>query len=89
MATKTSKKVCAKAEAVCCMDCFWANLIQYGDNDPVLSECRQKPQLFNERFPYEVEVARAWRICALHKHQDRSEKTIQKRLKVRHGEKAA
>lgn len=89
MATKTSNKVCAKAEAVCCMDCFWANLIQYGDNDPVLAECRQKPQLFNERFPYEVEVARAGRICALHKHQDRSEKTIQKRLKVRHGDKAA
>ena len=78
-----------KAEAVCCMDCFWANLLQYGDHDPVLAECRQKPQMFNARFPYEVEVARAKRLCAMHQLQDRSEKTVQKRLKVKHGYKAA
>lgn len=89
MATKNNNNACTKAEAVCCMDCFWANLIQYCEHDPVLAECRQKPQLYNERFPYEVEVARVKRICKLHKLQDRSEKTIQKRLKVRHGEKAA
>ena len=80
MATKTNNR---KAEAVCCTDCFWASLIQYGDHDPVLAECRQKPQYYSERFPYEVEVARAKRICPMHRHQDASEKTIQKRLKVR------
>ncbi len=83
MATNSNKKV------VCCMDCFWANLIQYGDHDPILAECRKKPQPHSERFPYEVEVARAGKSCALHQLQDAGEKSIQKRLKVRHGGKAA
>ena len=70
-------------EVVCCRDCFWANLIQYGDSDPVLAECRKKPQPYSDRFPYEVMVAGARWICPLYKHQDASEKSIQVRVKSR------
>ena len=64
-------------EVVCCMDCFWANLIQYGNN-PVLAECRKKPNMYNERFPYQREVASSRWICPLYKH-DGSEKEIEHR----------
>lgn len=64
-------------EVVCCMDCFWANLIQYGSN-PVLAECRKKPNTDNARFPYQREVASSRWICPLYKH-DGSEKEIEHR----------
>lgn len=70
-----------KTDIVCCEECFFANLIQYG-NDPLLAECRRKPQDMNERFPYQVEVARHGRLCRMHKHQDRAEKTVQQRVAV-------
>lgn len=66
-------------EVVCCMDCFWANLIQYGSN-PVLAECRKKPNMYNERFPYQVEVAFTRWICPMYVLQNRSEKSIQHRV---------
>ena len=67
-------------KVVCCMDCFWANLIQY-DNNPVLAECTKKPNTGNARFPYQVEVASARWICPHYTHQD-EEKFIQKRVKA-------
>ena len=36
-------------EIVCCLDCYWANLHQYGNN-PVLAECRKKPNTGNVKF---------------------------------------
>ena len=68
------------SKLVCCKDCFWANLIQYGDN-PVLADCRKKPNDGNEKFPYQREVASAKWICPTYKHQE-EEKFIQKRVKV-------
>ena len=50
--------------------------------------CTKRPQPYNERFPYEMMVASAKWICPLF-HQDKAEKMIEKRLSVRHGEKAA
>lgn len=66
-------------EVVCCMDCFWANLIQYSNN-PVLAECRKKPNMYNEKFPYQVEVASTRWICPMYSFQGRSEKSIQHRV---------
>lgn len=66
-------------KVVCCLSCFWANLIQYGTN-PVLAECRKKPNDGDQRFPYQVEVASAQQICRTYRYQPESEKTIQKRV---------
>lgn len=67
---------------VCCRDCFWANLMQYGDN-PVLADCTQKPNYYNEKFPYERDVASSLKYCGMYSYQDEREKTIQKRVSVR------
>lgn len=67
-------------EVVCCLDCFWASLMQYGTN-PVLAQCRKKPNVGNAKFPYEVMVAAAKWICPLWKYQDPSEKTILPRVR--------
>ena len=71
-----------------CRDCFWANLMQYG-TDPIIAECRQKPNYYNEKFPYERDVANAMRLCPKYQHQDQSEKSIQQCVYVRHYPKAA
>lgn len=82
MATRrTTNSTKAAKCLVCCKDCFWANLIQY-DNNPVLAECRQKPNYYNEKFPYERDVASSLKYCDMHKHDD-AEKFIQKRVSVR------
>ena len=65
-------------QVVCCMDCLWANLHRYGSN-PILARCTKKPNDGNEKFPYQVEVAGARRICPNYKHQD-GEKFIQQRV---------
>lgn len=86
MASGKKSKVVVVAEekkntkVVCCMDCLWANLIQYGNN-PVLAECHKKPNPDNDKFPYQREVASARWICPTHKHDDR-QKSIEKRVKV-------
>lgn len=67
-------------EVACCMDCFWSNLFRYGSN-PVLAQCTRKPNPYNEKFPYQVEVARAKWICPLYKHQE-GQKFIQIRVKA-------
>ena len=66
-------------EVVCCMDCFWSNLHRYGNN-PILAQCTQKPNPGNDRFPYQVEVASAKRVCRDHKHHE-GEKFIQQRVR--------
>lgn len=58
-----------KPGLVCCMDCQHSRLMRYGSN-PVLAECRKKPQPGNDRFPYQREVARPLRQCGLYKHTD-------------------
>ena len=82
MATRPNKRPQGTTEPkktvpVCCMDCKHSCLMQYGNN-PVLADCLQKPQPGNDRFPYQREVARAMRICAMHRHTDET-KTIEKR----------
>ena len=80
MASKSNNKQGnsqAKASGpVTCMDCLHSALMQYGCN-PILADCHEKPQPGNERFPYQREVARAIRICPLHKHTDK-EKVIER-----------
>ena len=61
----------------CCKDCRWAELLQYG-NDPLLAECRRKPQPGNVRFPYEREVARAIRTCAMYEYEDEARKKVRR-----------
>lgn len=67
-------------KVVCCMDCLWANLIQYG-NDPIIAECYKSPDPDNEKFPYERQVASAKWVCPTWKHDDKV-KSIEKREKV-------
>ena len=70
-------------KAVDCTDCFWAHLVQYdAPRDPLLAECTKKPQLHSDRFPYQVEVARAKKLCPMHTHTD-AVRTPEIRVKVR------
>ena len=62
---KKNESKANKGCGVSCMDCANSCLYQYG-NDPVLSACQAKPQPYNVRFPYEVEVARVKRSCSLY-----------------------
>ncbi len=78
MAGKGSNTTNSANRIVCCMDCFWANLMQY-EHNPVLAECRMRPNTGDSRFPYSVEVAKAQRICKMHQPQD-GEKFIQPRV---------
>ena len=85
---KTAKS--SKAEAkrpVCCRDCFWADLLRYGDN-PVLADCRQKPT-HDGKFPFDRDVASTMKYCAMHEHQDEGEKSVQQRVSVRRHPMAA
>lgn len=66
---------------VSCRDCKWANLIQYDEN-PVLAECRKKPNITSTKFPYDIDVASTPRFCDMHK-KDETEKMIEKRVRVR------
>lgn len=76
MATKSSKSAKMQKEhvnrSICdCTDCFWAHLVQYdAPRDPLLAECTKKPQAYNVHFPYEVQVARAKKLCPMYKHTD-------------------
>lgn len=65
---------------VSCMDCVHALLHRYGDN-PVLAACMKKPNVMNERFPYQVEVARCKRHC-IHHQTEAKVKVIEQRRKV-------
>ena len=73
--TNTSEK--KNTKVVCCMDCAWANLIQYGNN-PVLAECQKRPNPESENFPYERMVASTRWICPSYSEGD-SNKTVEKR----------
>lgn len=64
-------------KVVSCMNCLLAKLIQYGMN-PVLAECMKKPNIDNDRFPYERQVASTRWICPDWK-EDVNEKTIEHR----------
>lgn len=72
---------------VCCRNCKHAALIQYGDN-PVLAQCLMKPDRYNDRFPYDVDVASSLKYCAMYQVAD-IEKTVEKRIQVRHHPMAA
>ena len=71
----------SKIKLVRCRCCLHGSLIQYGTCDPVLAECHMKPDMYNARFPYEVEVANVPRQCPMHEYQDEAEKTVQLRAK--------
>lgn len=67
-----------------CTDCIWANLVQYeGPREPLLAECTRNPQPYNPGFPYQVEVARAKKLCPMYMHTD-AVKQVETRTKVRH-----
>lgn len=72
--TTTTKKRCT-SKPVTCMTCFHAMLHRYG-NDPVLAACHCKPQPWDVKFPYEIEVASAQRRCSSYIVSD-EEKTVQ------------
>lgn len=81
----TAKKPCGPVD---CIDCLHAHLVQYdAPRDPLLAECLKKPQPYSPRFPYQVEVARAKKLCPFHLHTD-VVKVPQIRIKVRHNAKA-
>ena len=77
---QTNDKNKKNTKVVCCRDCAWANLIQYGTN-PVLAECRKRPNPDSDKFPYERMVASTRWICPTYKHDDQ-EKEIEKREKA-------
>ena len=86
--SKTTKRSQQPAQAparMCdCTDCHWAQLVQYeGPQEPLLAECTKKPQPYSDKFPYQVEVARAMKLCPMHLHTD-VVKIPQVRAKVRH-----
>lgn len=64
---------------VTCMDCQHADLHCY-DKDPILAACHKKPQPNNERFPFEIEIARLPRLCNDY-DKDNNPKTIEVREK--------
>ena len=83
MATKISNKEHkqpSNSKLVCCLNCLHAQLHRY-DNNPILAACQSVPQLDNERFPFEVQVASPLRSCknwAL----DPNEKEVEQRTRV-------
>ena len=79
-AVSNGKEEKKNTDVVCCMDCLWAKLIQYGTN-PILAECHKKPNQGNERFPYQREVASSRWICPMWK-LDNQVKEIEKREKA-------
>lgn len=89
MATKSSKSAKMQKEhvnrSICdCTDCFWAHLVQYeGPREPLLAECTKKPQPYSPRFPYQVEIARAKKLCPMYLHTD-AVRTPEIRAKHRH-----
>ena len=52
-------------QAVCCRTCAHGPLHRYG-NDPLLASCLKKPQEYDSRFPYQVEVANCLRSCSMY-----------------------
>lgn len=80
--TASAVKSAGKQETVCCRHCLISHLIQYGTN-PVLAECRQKPRPFDERHPFEIDVASTPKHCSMYKHTAK-EKEIEHREVVRH-----
>ncbi len=65
---------------VTCMTCLNAMLHRYGSN-PILASCICKPQPYDARFPYQVEVASTQRHCPTYKLSD-VEKSVQIRVKA-------
>lgn len=78
--TKKSNKTreFVNTKLCCCATCEHSMLHQYGTN-PVLADCRKKPQPGNRRFPFWVMVARTMWVCPMWQ-QTENEKWIQPRL---------
>lgn len=76
MATNNEENRQAKG-LVSCMTCKHGSLHRYGNN-PILAECKCKPQPGNKRFPYLVEVASTLRKCSMWE-ADRNEKVVELR----------
>ena len=45
-----------------CIDCANANIIEYNKHDPLIAECKKKPDTFGV---LDRDVARELRICSL------------------------
>jgi len=79
-ANKQDKKEEKKnTKPVCCMNCLHSLLHRYGNN-PILAGCKCKPQN-DDRFPYEVQIARFMRVCPDWK-ESHEEKVVEQRIKV-------
>ena len=63
--TTTTDQPAKVTGLVTCEHCQHALLHRYGNN-PLLAQCTKKPQPYNNRFPYAVEIARAERICSMY-----------------------
>lgn len=64
---------------VTCWTCMHAKLHRW-DNNPVLAECHKKPQAFNKRFPFEIEIASVLRLCVSY-DETQSENVVEQRYK--------
>lgn len=78
--TSQNNTTAAKYSLVCCLNCQHAQLHRYGHN-PILADCHAQPQPDNERFPYQVEVARHLRKCN-DWLMDPNKKEVEQRSKV-------
>lgn len=73
MATRSNKQAVATQQTeqkkvkgpVRCMTCKHGPLHRYGNN-PILAACLKQPQSYDERFPYQIEVASTLRHCAMY-----------------------
>ena len=80
-ATVSAASAAGKTSLVTCDHCLHALLIQYdAPRAPLLAECRRKPQPYDDRFPYQMEVARAPKRCSLYTH-DARQKPVEVRPK--------
>lgn len=79
--TQTSSET-KRQQLPCCGKCLHSNLIQY-DNNPILAQCHKKPDPWNERFPYDTDVAFSPKNCSMYKYTDK-EKPVEHLKSVRH-----
>ena len=67
-------------QKACCMNCLHAHLHRYGSN-PILAACECKPQPYDVKFPFAIEVASVMRRCSDWK-LDPVEKEVEQRSKA-------
>lgn len=59
---RKKKTINVSNSPVKCIDCANANIIEYNKHDPLIAECKKKPDTFGV---LDRDVARELRICSL------------------------